>query len=521
MTARQLPDRPNLDHLKKQAKALLHAARAGDADALTRLKALPAFTGHTDPPVDAALHDAQSVIAREYGFDSWNALREEIEARTLTFEHAVDEFVRAAVGGLPDRAWRLLALHPRIADATVHTALVRGDEEAVSAHLNRQPELATTPGGPLNWEPLLYVCHTCLLTNDREGSQGLVATATRLCAHGANPNAEYHWNWHPELPRTALWAALCTARHLPLAEALLKAGANPTDGVSAHITGGQGNLAALELLVKYGMDVDGIPGGVPPLVYTMFWSTDPTGPRWLVQHGANPNLAWGPDGEAPLHVAARRWDLAMVELLVSHGANIHHRRADGRTAHTSAELFGHRDIAMWLREQGAQDELTSVERFAAACARADESAADAMLASEPTLRASLQLEHHLMLQRPAESGDGRALETMLARGFDPNTADREGWTPLHRAAMAGHPDATRVLLAHGASVDALDATFAATPLVGAVEGRRHPEPGADHVAVARLLLDAGSSTTWEAPPGAPGEERTQEDLADLVRAARM
>jgi hypothetical protein len=56
-----------------------------------------------------ALHDAQSVIAREHGFASWNALREEVEARTLSFDAAVEEFVRCATGGVPGRAERLLA----------------------------------------------------------------------------------------------------------------------------------------------------------------------------------------------------------------------------------------------------------------------------------------------------------------------------------------------------------------------------------------------------------------------------
>ena len=36
----------------------------------------------------------------------------------------------------------------------------------------------------------------------------------------------------------------------------------------------------------------------------------------MLENGADPNLAWGNDGESPLHVAARRWDLTMVELLV-------------------------------------------------------------------------------------------------------------------------------------------------------------------------------------------------------------
>jgi len=46
--------------------------------------------------------------------------------------------------------------------------------------------------------------------------------------------------------------------HLPLAEALLEAGANPTDGVSTHIAAGAGNLQALELLHRFGLNVNGI-----------------------------------------------------------------------------------------------------------------------------------------------------------------------------------------------------------------------------------------------------------------------
>jgi ankyrin repeat protein len=121
-----------------------------------------------------------------------------------------------------------------------------------------------------------------------------------------------------------------------------------------------------------------------------------------------------------------------------------------------------------------------------------------------------------MLHRPAESGNATVLETMLACGFDPNAPDKDRVTPLHRAAMGGHPDAVRVLLAAGADVNALDGMFDATPLVWAVEGRGS-HAGGDHVGVARLLIAAGSSLEWTAPPGAPGPERTQEGLIELRR----
>ena len=522
MPTRELPARPSLENLKKQAKSLLDAARAGDADALTRFNLLPSLAGTAAQigSADLALHDAQSVIAREHGFPSWNALREEVEVRALSFDAAIDEFVRAATGGATARAERLLALHPPIAAASLQAALVLGDGAEVEARLSEDPALVNRSGGVQDWDPLLYVCHTSMHKREPARLDALVMIARKLLALGANPNAEYHWNWHPELPRTALWGAVCEIRHLPLAEVLLDAGARSTDGVTAHICAGGGNVEALELLRRYGLDPNGSPRGVPPLVYSMTWADTPAGEYWLIDHGADPNLSWGPDDEAPLHVAARRWDVPMAEHLVAHGADVSRRRRDGSTPHTVAELSGNAGVAAWLLAHGAADELTPIERFVAACARADRAAAEAMLAADPSLRSQLRPQHHLMLHRPAESGDAAVLDTMLACGFDPDARDKDGVTPLHRAAMGGHVDAVRVLLRHGADKAPLDGMFAAPPLVWAVEGRSHARDGdAGYVEVARVLIAAGSPADWTPPDGAPSPERTLEGLTALKRDA--
>ena len=82
--SRALPARPNLEHLKSQAKDLLDAYLRREQDALKRLRAaLPAARTADDAQLIAlnlALHDAQSAIAREYGFASWAELRARVEA---------------------------------------------------------------------------------------------------------------------------------------------------------------------------------------------------------------------------------------------------------------------------------------------------------------------------------------------------------------------------------------------------------------------------------------------------------
>lgn len=85
----QLPARPDLDQLRRQARELHQAARDGDARSLRRLGQAPGAV---------ALSAAQLAIARDYGFASWPRLKAEVESR------------RAALAGfLTDEADDLIA----------------------------------------------------------------------------------------------------------------------------------------------------------------------------------------------------------------------------------------------------------------------------------------------------------------------------------------------------------------------------------------------------------------------------
>lgn len=520
MSHPRLPERPNLEQLKRQAKDLLRAAKAGQNDALVRFRSLPAFAHERDDKklaATVALHDAQSVVAREHGFPSWNALVEGVEEMTLEFDAALVQFIEAATEVQPARAERLLRLFPRIAGASFYSALLLGDAAAVERQLAERPALATTAGGPRSWEPLLYLCHTSLDFGAATRRDGLVACARHLLAHGADPNARYPW-LHHGVRRAALWGAVCITRLLPLAQLLLEHGANPNDGVTLPLSASGGDIDALELLHAHGASVNQpwASDGSATLYAILNWADAPTGARWLLEHGADPDPVFAANGETPLHVVARRGSVALCDELVRRGAAMERKRHDGRTPYAVAALAGNDDVARYLAEHGASTELSAVDRLVAACSRGDRVAAEGMLAAQPELVRQLGPEHYAALYRAAERNDTRALETMLACGFDPNHPDDEiGKTALHAAAHEGRPESVRVLLAHGASVSARDREFHGQPLVWAADGfRSHAPDHRDYGQVARLLLDAGSPVDWET-----GEEPAEE-IVEIIESWR-
>jgi ankyrin repeat protein len=114
---RRLQQHPDLDQLKRQAKELLQAFLAHETDAVAEVSS----HYHNADSVTFALHDAQLVLARAYGFESWPKLKAHVDG--ITVRRLIDA-VRA------------------------------GDLRQVQLLLKRRPELAEMSAD--NFSPLHY-----------------------------------------------------------------------------------------------------------------------------------------------------------------------------------------------------------------------------------------------------------------------------------------------------------------------------------------------------------------------------
>ena len=78
----QLPDRPDLAQLRRQARELQRAAAHGDPGAVRRVRRVSEKT---------TLSTAQLAIAREYGFPSWPRLKDEVQGAERRRASAADD----------------------------------------------------------------------------------------------------------------------------------------------------------------------------------------------------------------------------------------------------------------------------------------------------------------------------------------------------------------------------------------------------------------------------------------------
>jgi ankyrin repeat protein len=517
MPSDPLPARPDLDQLRRRAKELRDAARAGDPAARSRIAA------HAPAPEAApvTLAVAQLTIAREHGFASWPQLKAEAQVRNAELAQRVEEFLVASIRDWTGRAARMLARDPRIATYDIRTAVILGDAALVRAMLGRDPALATRPDARTGWTPLHAVCSSRWHRMDPDRAAGLTQVARLLLDAGADPGIKVGRPGQPadqggqsgqgdqNGPDDRQWSPLfcAAAQNNPaITRLLLERGVRPDDDHMLYLAAFADDHECLRLLLPYAPDIAHTTALSAPLS-----TGDITGVQLLLDAGADPNhlLDAGLLGEShegtppvpPLSAAIELdCDPAIVALLLDRGANPGTPGPDGRTPYQLAARKGQAQLTELLAAHGARSDLTSADRFLSSCRQGSRAEAEQILAENPGLPARLTVADHRVLIEAADHGHTGAVRLMLDLGFPPDVrAGREGdgATALHAAAAAGSAGTVRLLLERGADMEARDTSWDSTPVEWAIVGsgmHLGHDPDHDWVATVRTLIEAGAAT---------------------------
>jgi len=447
--SRTLARNSTLDSLKKEAKRWLKDWRAGDADARRRLASL-----WPKAPPEPGLRHLQHALALDHGFAGWPALKEALADRALAQRSQAEragDVLRSAWGGALSVALRILRRTPEIALDSIHTAVICGDLAEVERRLAQDPSAATAKGGPLDWEPLLYLAYGRLPGT----SENAVAIARLLLDHGADPNVQFDDGWgSPFKPLTGVigqgeGVRPPHPRASELALLLIERGADPFDTQALYNTSIvwddttwleflHGHCQAQGTHARWAAPARGLIETVTARDYLLGNAVQFNHPQralWLLRHGANP------DG---LHSYS------------------------GRPLHLEAQLQGHHEMAELLVRRGATPiALSGQPAFQAAALRRDFDQARAIAQADPAVLADAT-----PLLLAAARGLEDAVALLLTLGMPVDLAMADGKRALHAAAETGQIGIARRLLAAGADIDPRGTSYDATPLGFAVFFKR-------------------------------------------------
>jgi ankyrin repeat protein len=460
VSSASLPPAPSLEQLRKQAKELLRAHRAGDPQAVARVAA-------HEPGEPLKLTGAQHVVAREHGFPSWSRLKayvERLAAHGADLEHAYHEDLDYYEG-------RAYGLHASARDGT---------ESAVAAFERWQAPLTEAGArmvvarqhGFASWAALrrhaaglrdsgepFARAYRAVEAHDVDGLRAQLETFPDLAAAiGTNGN-----------DLLGMAGATCDER---LVRVLLDAGADPTRGNAHGWTPlHQAAYSNLPLLARMLLD-EGVPvavsargDGGTPLIVALFWGHREVS-ELLSEHGVHPRN---------LRAAAGLGRVELVEELVAPNGRL---TADAR-AHR-AYYRPHSGFPDWRPSDDPQEVLDEALAWAARSNR--------VAVLEPLVvrgaRPDADVYRGSALMWAAATGRAAAVRRLIELGADPSGRSTfggpthgEGVTPLHLAAQGGHLDAVCALLDAGADPTARDANFDSTP-DGWAEYGGHPEVAA-------------------------------------------
>jgi hypothetical protein len=468
--SRELPEKPNLEYLKKQAKELLRNAGQGK------------------------LADAQHTLAKEYGFATWTKLKSHVEGLGLTPAEAL----KAAVcDSDAPRVADLLKKHPelraRIDDPlpdygfgqhALFAAVQRSDRATIDvlldagADIRKRTEWWAGGFGVLDdCDPSLVEFLTergAVLDAHSAARLGMMSKLRELVA--ANPGVVRARGGDGQTP-------LHFASTVEVAEFLLESGAEIDARDVDHESTAAQYMLRVDQRRHYPRDRQDVA-------------------RYLVSRGCRTDLLMAAAlGERELVRQHLDRDPVCIRMNVSEewfpkqnpeaGGTIYiWTLGSHRTAHSVARDFGHEDIFQLLMER-TPEEL----KLTLACELGDEAAFREFLSKHPDAATTLSEADKRKLPNAAQTNNTEAVRLMLEAGWPVDTAGEMGATALHWAGFNGNSGMARQILRFHPTLELKSREYAGTALSWAVYGSGngwHRETG-DFVGTIRALLEAGAT----------------------------
>ena len=476
--SKSLPSRPSLEQLKHQAKDLLKQYLAGEPVAADRLRALYPEVGGK-----FRLHDAQLVIAREYGFASWARLKEHVESLLLETGDPIELLKNAFHANDASLLRKLLDRFPRF-KPMINEPIGPFDSPAITNVRTREMlDVLLEAGADINARSRWWAGGFGLLHNAEPD------LATYAIQRGANVDVH-------------------AAARLGLTERLRElVAANPA---LVHARGGDGQtplhfagtIEVAKFLLEHGADIDArdVDHESTPAQWMMRERQEIV--RFLVQRGCKTDILMAAGlGDADLVGKHLDADPGCIHVRVSdeYFPKTNHR-AGGTiyqwtlgwyvSAHEVARQFNRDDIFRLLMERSPAD-----VKLIAACWAADETTVKNLVANHAGLLAGLSTASQRQIAHAARNNNFAAVRVMLAAGLPVDAVGQHQGTPLHWAAFHGNAEMAREILRCHPPLEQADADFHSTPLGWAIHGSEHGwncKTG-DYAGTVELLLKAGAN----------------------------
>jgi ankyrin repeat protein len=192
----------------------------------------------------------------------------------------------------------------------------------------------------------------------------------------------------------------------------------------------------------------------------------------------------------PLHVAAQRGKMEVVDLLLKWSAPVNFMDSRGQTPLHHAAKSGRLDIVKMLIARSASVEATDKHGWTAlfsACAFGQADAAKLLWSSGSSIF-HRDNDGRSMLHSAAKYGHEEVVKMLLSAGISAECADNDGITPLHESCRSGWAPIVEKLIQREASIDVADMN-GRTCLHHACQCSDVPE------GVVRLLLDMGADAS--------------------------